>query len=29
MASAEEKPGPGRLVDEPEIVAAVEEILAG
>jgi phosphopantothenoylcysteine synthetase/decarboxylase len=29
MASAEEEPGPGRLVDEPEIVAAVEEILAG
>ena len=29
MASAEEEPGPGRLVDETEIVAAVEEILAG
>jgi phosphopantothenoylcysteine synthetase/decarboxylase len=29
MASAEEEPGPGRLVDESEIVAAVEEILAG
>jgi len=27
MASAEEKPGVGRLVEEPEIVAAVEEIL--
>ena len=29
MASAEEEPGPGRLADEAEIVAAVEEILAG
>jgi phosphopantothenoylcysteine synthetase/decarboxylase len=29
MASAEEEPGVGRLVDETEIVAAVEEILAG
>jgi phosphopantothenoylcysteine synthetase/decarboxylase len=29
MASAEEEPGAGRLVDETEIVAAVEEILAG
>jgi phosphopantothenoylcysteine synthetase/decarboxylase len=28
MASAEEEPGVGRLVDETEIVAAVEEILA-
>jgi hypothetical protein len=29
MASAEEEPGVGRLVDETEIVAAVEEILKG
>ena len=29
MASAEEEPGAGRLVDETEIVAAVEEILKG
>jgi phosphopantothenoylcysteine decarboxylase/phosphopantothenate--cysteine ligase len=29
MASEEEEPGVGRLVDETEIVAAVEEILAG
>ncbi len=29
MASAEEEPGPGRLADEAEIVAAVEEALAG
>jgi phosphopantothenoylcysteine decarboxylase/phosphopantothenate--cysteine ligase len=29
MASAEEQPGVGRLADEAEIVAAVEEILAG
>jgi phosphopantothenoylcysteine synthetase/decarboxylase len=29
MASEEEEPGVGRLIDETEIVAAVEEILAG
>ena len=29
MASAEEESGPGRLADEAEIVAAVEEALAG
>jgi len=29
MASAEEAPGEGRLADEAEIVAAVEEALAG
>jgi phosphopantothenoylcysteine decarboxylase/phosphopantothenate--cysteine ligase len=29
MASAEEEPGPGRLADEAEIVAAAQEILAG
>ena len=29
MASAEEEPGVGRLADEAEIVAAVEEALAG
>jgi hypothetical protein len=28
MASAEEKPGVGRLAQEAEIVAAVEEALA-
>jgi phosphopantothenoylcysteine synthetase/decarboxylase len=28
MASSEEEPGVGRLADEPEIVAAVEEILS-
>jgi phosphopantothenoylcysteine decarboxylase/phosphopantothenate--cysteine ligase len=28
MASTEEQPGAGRLADEAEIVAAVEEILA-
>jgi hypothetical protein len=28
MASTEEEPGAGRLADEAEIVAAVEEILA-
>ncbi len=28
MASADEQPGVGRLADETEIVAAVEEIIA-
>jgi hypothetical protein len=28
MASAEEEPGVGRLAEEPQILAAVEEALA-